>query len=94
VILDPEERQAIFVVVDGAASVECVVRVHDPPHEVAADRRSLRINGEDGAMPFAFTLTADGWVEQLCRFTDRPFAAEERLLLPGGVDVEPPCPWP
>jgi hypothetical protein len=60
-------------------------------HEVAADGRSLRINGEDGAMPFAFPLTADGWVEQLCRFTDRPFTAEERSLLPGASTSSRPA---
>jgi WD40 repeat protein len=66
--------------------------VHDPVHEVAADGRSLRINGRDGAMPFAFPVTADGWVEQLCRFADRPFTAEERLLMPAGSGTEEPCP--
>ena len=53
---------------------------------------NIRINGQNGAMPFFFPVTAAGWVKQLCRFTARPFTTEERSLMPAGVDVESPCP--
>ncbi|WP_345604834.1 serine protease [Pseudonocardia adelaidensis] len=58
---------------------------------LTGDGTRLRLNGKDGALPVAFPLTAAQWVQHLCRFTDRPFTAEERNLLPAGVDVERPC---
>ncbi len=55
------------------------------------DGTHVRITGKDGALPFAFPVTAAQWVEHLCRFTDRPFTVEERNLMPAGVDAARPC---
>jgi hypothetical protein len=59
---------------------------------VSDDGTHVRLKAKGGALPIAFPLTAAQWVEQLCRFTDRPYSDEERRLLPAGVGVERPCP--
>jgi len=61
-------------------------------YPVSDDGTHVRLTAKGGALPIAFPLTAAQWVEQLCRFTDRPFSAEEQGLLPPGVGVEQPCP--
>ncbi|MEJ3652164.1 serine protease [Actinomycetes bacterium KLBMP 9759] len=56
------------------------------------DGNRIPYYGLDGAMPVMQPLTPQGWRDQLCAITDRPFTPAERALVPEGTDAERPCP--
>jgi hypothetical protein len=62
------------------------------------DGRRLDVEGGDGytaassgALPFAMALTAQQWADELCRVARHPFTEVERVALPSGSTVDPPC---
>jgi len=59
--------------------------------QLTSDERLNITSGNEGRRPFTFPLEAEGWVDRLCRLTDRPFTPTERALLPPGVDLDRPC---
>jgi len=42
-------------------------------------------------MPYELPITAEQWFAHLCRTLNRGFTESERVLLPPGTDLNPPC---
>lgn len=68
-----------------------VTAPHDLSGLAADNGRNIVLYGLGTALPVMFPLTAQGWFDQLCRITDRPYTAAERASLPAGVEEDRPC---